>query len=218
MNDLESLIGELQDIQYEPDDVQFVSLLNTELERYLHLENKLFSQIQNIQSQLDDAILSADSTQMKNCVNALGTLTKTYNDVCRLRQLAEIKEGKLLPMSVLDNYKSKFYPRLEQGLEEMRASVESLLPSHMRADFVNAWNMSYRRYTDACREAEEGLIDTRIEAKTAAMNLQSINPSNAKWQKSEPLREQLHDEQTQSLRKFKPEMKTEKHKKLRHKL
>jgi hypothetical protein len=134
-----------------------------------------------------------------------------------LRQLAEIKEGKLLPISVLDNYKTRFYPRLEQGLEEMRASIESLLPTHMRADFVSAWNTSYKRYRDACIDAEKGLVDTRVDAKMKALNLWG-QKSNERWQKSEPLREELHKEIDKNKRKSKPKTKTEKNAELRHKL
>lgn len=154
---------------------------------------------------------------MKATVSGVSTITRAYNEIVRLRQLAEIKEGKLLPISVLDNYKSKFYPRLEQGLEEMRASIESLLPSHMRADFINAWNRSYKRYSDACIEAESGLEETKIEAKVKALNLWGTK-SNERWQKSEPLREEVKNDHDKMKRKTKPKTKTEKNNDLRYKL
>jgi hypothetical protein len=46
-----------------------------------------------------------------------------------------VQEGEILPMSVLDRYKSAFYPRLESGVDEMRISIENLLPPEMVADF-----------------------------------------------------------------------------------
>lgn len=215
MDEMDNLVTESAEFQVSNEDIEFVTI--SELERYLLIENKLYTQLQKLQKSLDDSIMNGDTNLMKACVTGVSTITKSYNEIVRLRQLAEIKEGKLLPISVLDSYKSNFYPRLEQGLEEMRASIESLLPTHMRADFVNAWNLSYKRYSEACRDAEKGLDNARIEAKVKALNLWSFK-SNERWQASEPLRETLHKEHDEMKRKTRPKTKTEKNLDLRHKL
>lgn len=216
MNELDLLLDEIEEKQeFNREDTELVSV--SELERYLLIENKLYNQLQQLQYSLDEAIMNGDTNLMKATVSGVSTIARAYNEIVRLRQLAEIKEGKLLPISVLDNYKTRFYPRLEQGLEEMRASIESLLPTHMRADFVSAWNTSYKRYRDACIDAEKGLIDTRVDAKMKALNLWG-QKSNERWQKSEPLREELHKEIDKNKRKSKPKTKTEKNAELRNKL
>ena len=46
-----------------------------------------------------------------------------------------MQEGEILPMSVLDRYKTHFYPRLESGVDEMRIAIENLLPPDTVPDF-----------------------------------------------------------------------------------
>lgn len=166
---------------------------NELVERYLILENKTYTQLMDMQSLLDESILQGDGMTMKNAVAGIRELSRVYNENSKLRQLAEITNGKLLPISVLDDYKKEFFPRIAQGLEEMKSSIESLLPSHMRADFISAWRKSYYRYVEACKEAERGLDPVVAKAKVAALKLWD-SKSNERWGKSEHAREQIHAE------------------------
>lgn len=171
---------------------------NELVERYLYLENKTYNQLNDMQSLLDESIMSGDTATMQKCVTGIKELSKVYNEMSKLRQLAEITNGKLLPISVLDEYKQEFYPRIAQGLEEMKSSIESLLPSHMRADFIDCWRKSYYRFVEAAKEAERNLDPVVAKAKVAALRLWDSKGgsagSNERWGKSQHAREQIHSE------------------------
>lgn len=138
------------------------------LARYRALEEETHRQLTEVQAQLDGVIAAGDAASLSIYVRGVKDLANTYNDCVKLRQLAEVQEGLILPAEVLDRYKSQFYPRLEAGVEEMRMAIETRLPTHMRADFAVAWQESYRRYQDAAREAEAGIEGVRAEALSAA--------------------------------------------------
>ena len=138
------------------------------LERYRQLENETHRQLTEVQAQLDSVIAASDAAALRIYVQGVKDLAATYNDAVKLRQMAEVQEGLIVPAEVLDRYKSQFYPRLEAGVEEMRMAIEAHLPTHMRADFSAAWQSAYRRYQDAAREAEAGIEAVRAESQTAA--------------------------------------------------
>lgn len=138
------------------------------LVRYRALEEETHRQLTEVQAQLDGVIASGDAANLRIYVQGVKDLANTFNECVKLRQLAEVQEGLILPAEVLDRYKSQFYPRLEAGVEEMRMAIEARLPTHMRADFAVAWQESYRRYQDAAREAEAGIEGVRTEAQSAA--------------------------------------------------
>lgn len=96
-------------------------------------------------------------------------LTATYNDLSRQRQMAEISEGQILPMNILDRYKTEFYPTIQRGIEEMKISIENLLPPAMIPEFKSAWNRSYKKYTDAAKSAEDAINDYKTLAQEEAL-------------------------------------------------
>lgn len=167
------------------------------VERYRLMENKSYQQLRQIQSLLDYAISNEQFQTLRTYIQGVKDLTSTYNDLCRLRRIAEVQEGEILPMSVLDRYKSAFYPRLESGIDEMRISIENLLPPEMVADFQRAWQKSYYRYKDAAREAERAIVDYKILAADealAAMNKKESNKLKAQSGIREKARENLEHE------------------------
>ena len=83
--------------------------------------------------------MHGDFSDLRTYVSGIKDLTSTYNDLSRQRQMAEIQENKMLPMEILDRYKTTFYPRLQTGVEELRISIENLLPTSMVAEFKAAW-------------------------------------------------------------------------------
>lgn len=142
--------------------------MGSTLERYRALEADTHRQLTEVQAQLDGVISAGDAANLGIYVRGVKDLANTFNECVKLRQLAEVQEGLILPAEVLDRYKSQFYPRLEAGVEEMRMAIEARLPTHMRADFAVAWQESYRRYQDAAREAEAGIEGIRTEAQDLA--------------------------------------------------
>ena len=99
------------------------------------MENKNYTQLRQLQSLLDYAISNEQFQTLRTYIQGVKDLTATYNELCRLRRIAEIQEGEILPMAILDRYKTTFYPRLEAGVDEMRISIENNLPPEMVADF-----------------------------------------------------------------------------------
>ena len=141
----------------------------TQTERYRQLENKAFEHIDFVQASMDAMLSSGDLSNLRLYTAAIKDLTGTYNDMSRQRQMAEIQEGQLLPMNILERYKNEFYPRITQGIDEMRISIENLLPPAMVAEFKSAWNRSYKKYTDVAKEAESALNDYKILAQEEAL-------------------------------------------------
>ena len=135
------------------------------LERYRELEEKTYLQLCQTQEKLDNALSADVPAEIRICSQALKDVASLYNDVVELRKNAEILAARLLPIEVLDRYKSTFYPRIEKGVEEMRMSIEAHLPDHMRADFKSAWRKSYTKYQVAAVEAENAIESVRNESR-----------------------------------------------------
>lgn len=135
------------------------------LARYRELEEKTFQQLQIMQGKLDDALTESAPVEIRVCSQALKDVASLYNDVVALRKQAEVAAAQLLPIEVLDKYKSTFYPRIEKGVEEMRMHIEAFLPDHMRADFKSAWRSGYPKYQTAAREAEAAIEAVREESR-----------------------------------------------------
>lgn len=141
----------------------------TQTDRYRQLENKAFEHIDFVQASMDAMLASGDLSDLRLYTAAIKDLTGTYNDMSRQRQMAEIQEGQLLPMNILERYKNEFYPRIMKGVDEMRINIENLLPPSMVPEFKSAWNRSYKKYTDATKEAEAALNDYKLIAQEEAL-------------------------------------------------
>lgn len=122
--------------------------------------------------------MHGDFSDLRTYVSGIKDLTSTYNDLSRQRQMAEIQENKMLPMEILDRYKTTFYPRLQAGVEELRISIENLLPTSMVAEFKAAWKKSYQRYKDAAMEAENAINDYKILAAEEALYFANQKDNN----------------------------------------
>lgn len=146
--------------------------------RYKRMEDKSYQQLLQVQDMLDQAILGQDFASIKSIVGSVKDLTSTYNELCRLRRIADVEEGNVLPMEVLDRYKTFFYPKLQEGIENMRINIENLLPTDVVPEFKHAWNASYHRYTDAAKEAEKGLIEYKLIAQEEALSNVDKKPNN----------------------------------------
>lgn len=167
------------------------------VERYRLMENKSYTQLRQIQTLLDYAISNDQFQTLRTYIQGVKDLTSTYNELCRLRRIAEVQEGEILPMNILDRYKSYFYPRLESGIDEMRISIENLLPPDIVPEFQRAWQKSYYRYKEAAKEAENAINDYKILAADEALNQMNKKESNKLKAQSgvrEKLRENLDNE------------------------
>lgn len=150
----------------------------TQADRYRQLEDKAYSHIQVVQDALDNSLAAGDLSGLKVFTGAIKDLTGTYNDLARQRQMSEIQEGQLLPMNILEKYKTDFYPSLQRGVEELRISIENLLPTNMIPEFKSAWNRSYKKYTDAAAGAENAINDYKTLAKEEALFMANQRDNN----------------------------------------
>ena len=141
----------------------------TNTEKYKLLEQTAFNQLRKCQMLLDNSINEQDFQTLRAYVGAVKDLSSQFNELTRLRQIAEIQEGNFLPMSILERYKTHFYPRLNSGLDEMKIAIENALPPEMVADFQHAWQAAYYRYKDAAREAEKALNEYKTLASREAL-------------------------------------------------
>lgn len=148
------------------------------VERYKLMEDKSYQQLRQIQALLDVAIGEGQFQLLRTYIQGVKDLTATYNELCRLRRIAEVQEGDILPMDVLDRYKTTFYPRLESGVDELRISIENMLPPDTVPDFQRAWQKSYYRYKDAAKEAEQAINNYKIIAADEALNALNKKESN----------------------------------------
>lgn len=150
----------------------------TQSEKYKLLEDTAYNQIVIIQNSLSANLENGNFDNLRNYVSGIKDLTATYNDLSRQRQLAEIQENKMLPIEVLDRYKSNFYPILQAGVDELRISIENFLPVSHVADFQVAWKKSYHRYKEAANKAEEAIIDYKIIAAEEALHFAYAKDNN----------------------------------------
>lgn len=155
-----------------------IELNDDNTSKYKLLEYTAFSQLRKCQMLLDESINTQDFQTLRAYVGAVKDLSSQFNELTRLRQIAEIQEGNILPMSILERYKTHFYPRLNAGLDEMKIAIENELPSEMVADFQHAWKKSYYRYKDAAREAENALNDYKNTAAVEALSLLDKKENN----------------------------------------
>lgn len=206
MENLSEILG-LEEAIYVP---------QTQTERYKQLEEKAYNHIAFVQSALDDTLSAGELSDLRLYTSAIKDLTSTYNDMSRQRQMAEIQEGQLLPMNILERYKNEFYPRIMKGVDELRINIENLLPPSMVPEFKSAWNRSYKKYTDATKEAEAALNDYKLIAQEEALFMAHQKDNNrliASKAVTERIKEEKrkkHNEQEANNRKRAKEKKNKK--------
>lgn len=140
------------------------------VERYKMLEGTAFNQLRKTQLLLDDAINEQQFQTLRIYVGGVKDLTSTFNELCRLRQIAEVQEGNFLPMAIFERYKTEFYPRLNSGVDELKIAIENALPSECVPEFQRAWHKCYYRWKDAAKEAENALNDYKELAQLEALS------------------------------------------------
>lgn len=160
------------------------------VDRYKMLEKTAFNQLRKTQLLLDSAINEQQFQTLRVYVGGVKDLTSTFNELCRLRQIAEVQDGRLLPMAILEKYKSDFYPRLNAGVDEMKIAITNALPPEIVPEFERAWQVSYHRWKEAAREAESAINEYKELAQVEA--LKSIDKKeNRKEKAKEAAKQQL---------------------------
>lgn len=136
--------------------------------QYKALAAAIMRQMEATAEAIAEAQAGQDMSQVRQCAAALKDLATVHDGLTNAQKLAEIRDKQILPISILDEYRQTFYPKLDSGLHELKLGIESTLPGHMRADFLRAWNLNYYHYADAAREAETALCSMPERAALAA--------------------------------------------------
>lgn len=141
-------------------------------ERYKAVEDHAYAQLVQVQAMLDDSLSEHD-------IGGVRLLTQTVNDAIRAYETAvksrishDMLEGRFIPASIIDNYKSTFYPAISQAVENLRSQLLFAVPEEQRAMVATAWDMAYPVYVDGVTEAEQalnGLAQGAAEAATAEL-------------------------------------------------
>ena len=105
-----------------------------------------------MQDNLDDAI-AEESLHTSALTGSIKQLASVIADFTRQKELAEVSEKSKIPVEVLEVYHAEFFPKILQGLEELKKRIEADLPSDYVPAFVSAWQRNLRFYNEAVTEA-----------------------------------------------------------------
>lgn len=120
--------------------------------KYEALLAKSFDQVADLQCKLDEAILN-DSLHTTALTGGIKQLASVIADFTRQKELAEVGEKSKIPVEVLEVYHTEFFPKILQGLEELKKRIEADLPADCVPSFVTAWQRNLRFYNEAVAEA-----------------------------------------------------------------
>lgn len=142
-------------------------------QRYEALLNRSFKQITNLQDNLDEAIAEG-SLHTSALTGSIKQIASVIADFSRQKEIAEIEEKSKIPVEALEAYHNEFFPRILQGLEELKKRIESDLPTDTVPDFVAAWQRNLRFYNDAVAEAAQYIDSGRLLKKGQELMLKEI--------------------------------------------
>lgn len=145
--------------------------------RYKTVENDYYEQLRRSQDQLDEQMDQGDWIMVDKVARMSKVLLESYNETCRLRKIAEIECGKIIPMSVLENYQKEILPAIASGIDNLRLEVTNKLKPLERASFQAAWNQAYPKFVSVLGEAAGKLQKYIEQAKLEA----SGNGPNKKY-------------------------------------
>lgn len=117
---------------------------------------------------LTDTIGTDHIRDVRMMAAACKDIMNNYNETCRLRKLAEIECGRVVPMRVLEQYQRDILPAIANGIDNLRMEVTNILQPQERASFQAAWNAAYPKFVSMLGEAAAKLQGYIEEAKREA--------------------------------------------------
>lgn len=136
--------------------------------RYKLIEDTFFNQVRSMQDRLNDMVNDGSATVLRSMSGACKDMMNNYNETCRLRKLAEIECGRVVPMRVLEQYQRDILPAVASGIDNLRMEVTNKLQPQERASFQAAWNAAYPKFVDILKDAAGKLEKYIDEAKLEA--------------------------------------------------
>ena len=101
-------------------------------------------------------------------------LASVIADFTRQKELAEVSEKSKIPVEVLEVYHNEFFPKILQGLEELKKRIEADLPAEYVSAFVSAWQHNLRFYNEAVAEAVQYIETGKLIKRGQEMLLKDI--------------------------------------------
>lgn len=142
-------------------------------QKYEALLAKSFQQVADLQCKLDEAILN-DSLHTTALTGGIKQLASVIADFTRQKELAEVSEKSKIPVEVLEVYHTEFFPKILQGLEELKKRIEADLPADCVSAFVTAWQRNLRFYNEAVTEAAQYIETGKLVKRGQEMLLKDI--------------------------------------------
>lgn len=139
-------------------------------ERYKEVEDVAYRQLRMAQNLLDSALLDNNIGDCKILTSTVNDSIKVYETAVKSRVSHDVLQGKFIPASIIDKYKSDFYPHIAQSVDNMRLQLLGLLPDEMKATVQAAWLQAYDVYIEGVAQAEEALNNIAEDSVDAAMN------------------------------------------------
>ena len=142
-------------------------------DEYEGLIAKSFAQIKQLQNNLDEEIYDG-SIHTSALTGSIKQLASVIADFTRQKELAEVSEKSKIPVEVLEVYHTEFFPKILQGLEELKKRIESDLPSDCVPAFVSAWQRNLRFYNEAVTEAAQYIESGKLVKRGQELLLRDI--------------------------------------------
>ena len=142
-------------------------------QKYEELIVKSFQQVKKLQDNLDDAI-AEESLHTSALTGSIKQLASVIADFTRQKELAEVSEKSKIPVEVLEVYHAEFFPKILQGLEELKKRIEADLPSDYVPAFVSAWQRNLRFYNEAVTEAAQYIESGKLVKRGQEIMIKDI--------------------------------------------
>lgn len=129
--------------------------------------------MKQLQNNLDEAIAD-ESLHTSALTGSIKQLASVIADFTRQKELAEVSEKSKIPVEVLEVYHNEFFPKILQGLEELKKRIEADLPADCVSAFVSAWQRNLRFYNEAVAEAVQYIETGKLVKRGQEMLLKDI--------------------------------------------
>lgn len=141
--------------------------------RYRAAEEVFHNQLVSAQDTLTRLLETAATGKMKvSETSNMGRICKdllgNYNETVRLRKLAEIEEGRLVPMSAVERYQREVLPTIASGIDNLRLDILNGLAPANRPEFETNWKIGYKKFVAILRDAAVKMDEYINEAQQVA--------------------------------------------------
>lgn len=96
------------------------------------------------------------------------SLLGNYTEAQRLRKLAQVEEGRYVPMVAIEQYQREVMPSIASGIDNLRMDMLNMLSPNVRTEFENCWKQAYKKFVVKLQECaakmDEYIKQAQMEA------------------------------------------------------